>query len=225
MGAAQETKASDTIVEYTKFDVNTHVFNFRNEVIRVLGYEIKPRTSKPVLPKFIIDKIDAKSEVSMLLSSGDWVINGVSNVAQYRDYDIHVCFPEPASTPELDSKGDLINPLDENLKDAIATKKLICFVDYLDDASVKLLVETFKEQITHIDTLDTRISPTYDSILELLHTNAYLTKKILKGITNRIKFDNSQKSKSKLSSVKANALPNGGGFNSKTKRIKRVKWD
>ncbi len=202
---------------YTRNDINTHVFNFRKENITIMGFEIKSKKNKAVLPRFILDKMYAKDNISMLLSSGDWVIDGVSNVAKYSDYDIHVCYPEPAT----DSKDDKINPLDKNVEDALNAKdKIICFVDYLDDSAVRLLVETFSKQITRIDTLDNRISPTYDSIISLLHNNACITKSVLTGIKHRIEHDSKQKAKSGVSSVKWNSLPNGGGFSKTRKRYK-----
>lgn len=174
---------------YKKLDIVTHVFNFRKTFVNVLGIDIKPFIKKGVLPIFIRDKITAKSGLSMLLSSGDWFVNGVSNVQKHKDYDIHVCYPEPGTD------DDTKNPLAENVKDAIHMNKIICFVDYLDDESVNLLAETFNNVITHLDTIESRISPTYNIILKLLHTNAHISKKVLLGIKWRITYDKRVKAK------------------------------
>ena len=95
--------------------------------IVVLNFHENPETIK--LPT----RFQKRDGLKMLLSSGDWVNNHVSNIDANPDYDIHVCLPEPAST----TKDDPDDPLQTNINSILANPefpetKLICYVDYLN---------------------------------------------------------------------------------------------
>lgn len=160
-------------------NVKSHVLNFRDEPITVLGVNIQPVKADDDLPEFISDR----EGLNMLLSSGDWVNNGVSNVKEHIWYDIHVSLPEPASTNKKDKRV----PLDVNAQDAIEMNKVICFVDYLNPESVSQFTDFFKNKISYIGTLDNRILPNAETIINLLNANGSVSKQILAGLFKKEK--------------------------------------
>ncbi len=107
--------------------------------------------------------------LKMLLSSGDWVIDGITNVDANPEYDIHVCLPEPAST----TKNDSVDPLQANINSILANPdfkltKLICYVDYTNPVEMSEFCRVFRHRISQLGTLDNRILPNTNQILELL---------------------------------------------------------
>lgn len=183
-------------------NVKPHVLNFRDTPITVLGVEIQTFKSGEKLPEFISSRTDLK----MLLSSGDWVNTGVSNVSANAWYDIHVSYPEPAST----NRDNVRNPLDVNVEDTIDMKKIMCFVDYLSPVSVSLFKSVFRGKISYIGTLDNRILPDTDTIINLLNVNGSVSKQILAGLFRKVK----------ILSEKSGSFAGG----CKTKKAKRTRY-
>lgn len=129
----------------------------------VLNFHENPKDIK--LPKRFAKKFDFK----MLLSSGDWVVNGITNIDDNPEYDIHVCLPEPAST----TKNDQVDPLQVNINSILGNPdfkqtKLICYVDYANPVEMREFCRVFMHRIAQLGTLDNRILPNTNQILELL---------------------------------------------------------
>jgi hypothetical protein len=129
----------------------------------VLNFHEHPKDIK--LPTRFAKKFDFK----MLLSSGDWVVNGITNIDNNPEYDIHVCLPEPAST----TKNDTVDPLQANIDSILGNPdfkqtKLICYVDYTNPVEISEFCRVFMHRISQLGTLDNRILPNTNQILELL---------------------------------------------------------
>jgi hypothetical protein len=124
-------------------------------------------------------RFQRKDGLKMLLSSGDWVRNHITNIDANPDYDIHVCLPEPAST----TQNDNINPLQANINSILDNKKfsktkLICYVDYFSNHEITEFIRVFNGRISLLGTLDNRILPDDDKIILLLRAGGIIDWKI-----------------------------------------------
>ena len=137
--------------------------NTNGDVVVVLDFHENPKAIQ--LPR----RFGHQRGLTMLLSSGDWVINHITNIDANPNYDIHVCLPEPAST----TRNDDVEPLQANINSILTNPefrktKLICYVDYTNAVQMHEFCRVFGGQISQLGTLDNRILPSIDNILKLL---------------------------------------------------------